>query len=170
MNQTKSLFLAAIICLIGCNSPGSEKNVAEDYDKSLADGLTSLKDASQFEKLFPKSEHFISYYTGDGTHIWNSKAGLYGRYVLSMQVEIKIDRNTHKVSANGEPKFYLNEVTSVKQLPDGRASISYDGAQVTFGREKWQLLIQRNGDLSVLGFTPKTDAPVSGFEAVWKKS
>lgn len=171
MTAPKSILLSAIICLVGCYLLGSDKNVAEDYAKSLADGLTSLENASQFEKLFPKSEHFISYYTAIyGTPTWNSKAGIYGRYVLTMQFEIKVDRNTYKVSAMGEPKFYLDEVTSVERLKDGRADIHYDGIHIMFGQDKWQLLIQHNGDLSVFGITPKTDAPVSGFEAVWKQA
>jgi hypothetical protein len=73
------------------------------------------------------------------------------------------------VKAKSEPAYFLREVSAVDVLPDGRASLTYDGdSQRHFGPEQWKALERAGGDLSVLGFTVKREQPVPNLAAHWR--
>jgi len=138
--------MIAVLAISACSD--SLKN----YDKTVSDGTASIPFAAQFEKLFPHSRHFITHYSGrEGPQItWNSHTGIADRYILTMQIPITVDRSAGRVTSFGAPKFYLNEVTDVSQLPDGRFKISY-GRAIPFGVPEWQSFCEKHGDLSVFG-------------------
>ena len=124
-----------------------------------------------FEKLFPGSEHFISYYTGQaGTPRWNSKTLIHGRYILSMQFDITVDTAGTKVTAAAAPQFQLREVISAVPSPSGQTSITYNPASHRdFGPEEWKALETSGGDLSTLGIEVIRDQPVPNLAAVdWR--
>lgn len=156
----RAIILLAFVVLTGCSQPHWE-----NYDLTIANGKASIPSAAQFQELFPKSRHFITYYTGrEGPSVWNSKAGIGNRYVLSMQFPITLDRANARVTTFGNPKFVLNEVTNVSQLPDGRYSILY-GQQINFERDTWQKFVTSRGDLSVLGLSEPIQ-PTSRFDEI----
>jgi hypothetical protein len=96
------LVLGPIILSVSCSHKG--------YDQALESGLETIPYASEFNQFFPGSDNFISYYTGQaGEPIWNSKAGLYGRYILSLQVKITFDETRTKIIGLDDPQFYLSE-------------------------------------------------------------
>ena len=151
----RTLPLITALIITGC----SDAHI-ENYPKTVSDGLTSIPSAAEFAALFPQARHTISYYTDEyGTPTWNSKAGIADRYILTMQIPVTLDRAAGRVTSSGVPQFYLNEVTSASQLPDGRFQISY-GRNIRFGAPEWQSFRDKHGDLSVFGITtPITPIP-----------
>jgi hypothetical protein len=150
----------------GCGTSGRD-----DYARTVASAIGTEPNVRSFDALFPNGEHFISYFTGlAGQPLWNSKAGLYGRYVLTMQFDVALDRKAGTLTASGQPEFHLVEVESITALPDGRAEIRYGPTQEQFGPVEWRKLVESGGDLSVLGIDVKKEQPVAGFEAHWRES
>jgi len=124
----------------------------------------------QFHSLYPQAVFFITHFAAEKTtpH-WNSKVGLFGRYELELQFDLKIDKKKWTATAEGPPKFYFTAVSSV-ELRSGRIdSLNYDSSsQRNFGLEKWKELVAAKGDLNVLGITPIKDKPFEGFDRYWK--
>ena len=144
----RALPLIAALMVTGC----SDAHI-ENYPKTITDGLTSVSYAAEFAALFPQGRHTISYFTGEnGSPTWNAKAGIADRYILTMQIPVTLDRAAGRVTSFGTPQFYLNEVTAVAQLPDGRFQISY-GRNIRFGVTEWQSFREKHADLSVFGIS-----------------
>ena len=155
------LLLIVPLLLAGCGRSAST------YTQAVANAVKSEPNVVAFEKLYPGSEHFISYFTGrHGTPRWNSKALIHGRYVLTMQFDVSIDSSGTQVTAASAPQFYLVEVSSVTTSPGGQTSVSYNGgSQRQFGVEEWKTLEASGGDLSSLGAEVKRDQPVPNLAA-----
>ncbi len=136
--------------------------------KAIEDGRTAIPYARQFHDLFPAAEASFSYFTGEmGPPTWTSKVGLHGRYVLTLKVEVTFNAARTRIVRYGEPVFHLVEVTRIVPAgPDHNAAILY-GSQISFGRKEWSRLVERQGDLAVLGMAILKDRPVDGFEQYW---
>jgi len=144
----RAISLIAALAISGCS------DALKNYDRTVSDGTASIAFAAQFKELFPQSRHFITHYTGrEGPPItWNSNTGVADRYILTMQIPITLDRSAGRVTSFGTPKFYLNEVSGISQLPAGHFKISY-GRSIQFGIPEWQSFREKHGDLSVFGIT-----------------
>src|SRR5688572_24499156 len=60
--------------------------------KVVGSGRTTIPVVREFDRLFQRPAHSISYYTGThGPTTWNSKVKLHGRYVLTMQFPISLN-------------------------------------------------------------------------------
>jgi hypothetical protein len=163
MHPWRLLIIIALL-LAGCGRS------AATYKQAVANAVKSEPNVMAFEKLYPNSEHFISYFTGThGTPRWNSKALIHGRYVLTMQFDVAIDSSGTQVTAASPAQFVLVEVSSVTTPPSGQTSVSYDGtSQRQFGVQEWKALEASGGDLSSLGIAVKRDQPVPNLGAHWK--
>jgi hypothetical protein len=156
--------LIGIFCfgLSGCGKV-SDRELVYRQDVLVNNALKDLPLLASFKSRYPHSEHFISYVTGEnGRTTWNSKALLFGRYILHMTAPAIIDRKSLKVSLEGEPAFQLREVTSITPLPDGRQQAFY-GKTVKFSADDWRRVEASEGDFGVLGIQLKKDKPVPGF-------
>ena len=164
--------MRAGLCIIGVAifALGScQKYTQADYDIALKNGTASLDVAREFNALFPDSNNFISYYTGQyGDPRWNSKVGLHGRYVLTVQFDLKFDSSRHMPARTSDPEFYLVEASQLDRTPDGRLSISYSDNQIRFGMEDWKKLIAARGELSAIGYSTNESNPHDGFAEVWQ--
>src|SRR5437660_1287689 len=140
------------------------------YAEALKDGKKTIPYAREFNELFPKAWNFYSYYTGEArTPVWNSMVGLYGRYTLTMRVDVSFDKSRKKVVSYGKPKFQLLEVEEIEPLPQGRAEIHLrTEGQRDFGEEEWKKLVEAKGDFEAIGITLIKDKPVKGFDQHWK--
>lgn len=158
------LTLIIPLLVAGCGRSGAT------YNQAVASAVSSEPYVVAFDKLYPGSEHLISYFAGQhGTPQWNSKALIHGRYVLTMQFDVSIDSSGTQVTAASPPQFHLVEVSGVTTSPGGQTSISYDGAfQRQFGIQEWKTLEASGGDLSSLGIEVKRDQPVPNLAAHWK--
>ena len=89
-----------------------------------------------------------------------------GRFELSLQVPVRVDYKTNKVTLAGSPTFWLHAVSRVEQLTDGRQVADYDGAlQREFHEDKWDELVSSEFDLSVIGIPVAEVREVKGFKA-----
>ncbi len=146
------------------------------YGQTVINGRRTIPYAQQFSELFTNRQEFISYYTGAfGPQTWNSKAGLYGRYVLSMQMRIRMDKTGTNIVNFEPPSFLLREITRIRNSPKdpgGGGQLLLDGVPQStrrFSAAEWEQLVKSRGDLSVLGFQVDTNHPVQGFELNWKR-
>lgn len=140
------------------------------YKLAVADGVKNVPVVAEFNRLFDGANNSISYYTGEyGSPEWNSKVGLYDRYVLTMQAKIELDEARTGIVSFGEPRFTLVEVEHLSRQPDGTHSISYAGNQVNFGLAEWRKLVEAGGDFLAVGVTLHKDRPLPQFSVVWKE-
>ena len=166
-----ALFIMVMVC--GCKKPMhgflKASYTQEDYDMALASGISGIEVVREFESLYPDAEHFITYYAKErGGSKWNSKVGLLGRYVLTVQFPIDFDESRHIPSLSGEPKFHFTEVESIDTLPDGRHLTKYKGSSLHIGAKEWDVLTENQGRLESIGVDVKSSGPVPGFETEWK--
>lgn len=150
---------------ISANPPAgsalSDSELIQKHDEIVKQAIQQNELPASFARRFPGGLSFISYIAG-ASPIWNSKAPLFNRYVITMQVPAKIDRSTRQLSLIGEPKIYLNEVESIKVLSDGRQNISY-GKNWRLDTEDSLKLLQNNEPLENLGIELIKNSPVPGF-------
>ena len=96
---------------------------------------------------------------------WNTEVYFDGRYCLTMQVIVKVDRQFSKiVEVVGEPKFYLIETESVELLKDGRVAANAGSQQYEFGLSDWNKVVAAKGDLSAIGIHLKRNQAVAHFD------
>lgn len=144
--------------------------MTKDYSKALDHGLTTIPVARQFQELYPGSHNSYAHYAGvENTPELQCQTLLYGRYELTLQIEVKFDDQRVKVISFGEPRFFLKEVQSVTPLSDGRFYISAGELQMRFGAREWEKIFNAHGDVSVLGVKLVKDKPIPNLEAWWKK-
>jgi hypothetical protein len=139
------------------------------YELASSNGLKTIPYATQFATLYPDSKHSYTYYTGaKGSPVWNSTTGLYGRYILSMEVDVSFDSSRTTVVSYGSPTFLLKEIASTSVEPNGNFSYRAGETQVRFGEAEWSNLVEHNGDLSSLGIQVKKDSPITEFDRCWR--
>jgi hypothetical protein len=136
----------------------------DEYTATIRSAATAIPVAAQMEALFHEIDHFITHY-GSGFEnkpkMWNSEAFFGGRYILTMQVMVKVDYAHHRVIPVGKPTFYLHEVKSVENVTEGQYAQSF-GRTLTFDTETWERLQEARGDFTAIGFEPNPIA-VPGF-------
>ena len=138
-----------------------------EYSKALNDALVNVPYARDFKKSFPLSRESFSSFTGKrGQPTLICMAGLYGRYVLRVDVEVTFDSSRTKVISYGDPIFCLVEVIGISALPDGRVAITSKSIK-EFGEELWKAIVEHGGDFSSVGIELTKDDPVPGFDQHW---
>src|SRR5579862_2873715 len=91
----------------------------DKYRLALLSGRTAIPVVADFTRLLPNSLHLITYYTGEkGQTTWTSTAGVYGRYELSVQMDITLNADRTKIVAHTAPMFHLAEIN--RAWVDGR--------------------------------------------------
>jgi hypothetical protein len=144
--MSKLPFLFVLCFLVSCSHrvglkqandlKGAQEKAAlqsQRYDLAIAYGKKSIPIVMEFHRLFGDAVSSISYYTGEAEdREWNSKVGLYERYILTMQFKIELDDTRTKISRFAEPRFDLIEVESISPQSNGTYVIKY-GRQVRFG-------------------------------------
>lgn len=95
--------------------------------------------------------------------MWTSEVGLYQRYVLTLQFDIQIDKSKPSIVVLREPRFVLNEVTSVREDTNGGYQITF-GEDWKFSRSKWVRVYQKGGDLNAIGISIEEHKPVANFD------
>lgn len=127
--------------------------------------------ARDFRKLYPQSVGFFSLFDSEGrTSIWNSKVGLYGRYLLRMRIRLVLGKSGVRPERTSLPEFTLLEVESIVKEKDGAVHYRFrNDSQKDFGELDWNRLVRAGGDLSVIGVDRRPDAePMPLFEENWK--
>jgi hypothetical protein len=129
---------------------------------ATGNGTTELEPVREFVDLFPGAEHQITNFTGDnGQEIWTSTVGLNGRYILSVQVPIRLDWSRRHVTDSGPADYTFQEIESVQAA---------DVVHITtkeyrrFGPAEWKKLYRSHGDLRALGIEVITDRPIAHFD------
>lgn len=160
MLRLRSIPILICLAVSACDSANkttAEKNAVADIDE-----------VRQFAAMFPNARHFISYYTGSkGDPRWNSKAGVHGRYIVSMQFGIDFDPSRTKPRRISPPVFQLLEISRIEEKPAGEFDVGNSTNQITFGLNEWNRLWESNGDLTVLGIKTVTNQPLKHFDEVW---
>lgn len=157
------LFLLLVVVVAG------RKHSPWGYRMVLHDGLHVIPYVREFGELYPDSQYHISYFTGQfGKTTWISKVGLYGRYILTMEVPIEPNFWRTGIEEYGSPHFILLEVESV--IMEGKSVRGYNAGktQKHFGENEWQAIVDRGGDIGALGIPVTRDRPLEGFDRCWR--
>jgi hypothetical protein len=175
----KALISLFPLCIAGCRertpptvvlNPQTVHRMQDNYNIALQSGIHGQLYPGQFNRLFPQADNVISYYSGEaGQPRWTSSVGEFGRYVFRMTVLVDFDAARTNIVSTGKPSFYLYEILSIGTTPNGRPYLNIN--QLTkdpLSSSSWRHLLESKGDFSVLGFSLKTNAPVSGFESFWR--
>ena len=147
--------------VLGCTRR-SDRELVQRHDEIVAYATSDVPEFKAFKQCFPESRSFISYITGqNGDPTWNSKAPLFGRYMLEMTVPIRIDRETFRVTPTASPDFTFREISDISNA-SGREVISYAGA-IPFSLADWEKLKAAQGDFDKIGIQLKKNQPVPNF-------
>jgi hypothetical protein len=154
---------AAILLMLGVT--GLEKwrqfVLLDQHDEIVERTLQQNELAGSFARNFPGGTSFITYIAGESP-IWNSKAPLYGRYVIGIQMAAKVDHRNGQVDLVGGPEIYIHEIESISGRPGGGNRIRY-GKNWRLNIEDTLNLLQKHKTLENFGITLTKDAPVPGF-------
>ena len=133
----------------------------------LDHGRDTAPEIAEFKRLFPNFEHET--YAGEpecqGDERREFTAGIHGRYVLQMNIDITFGPSG-AIASYSKPQFLLLEVSSVSH--SGRStSVRYSDNQRRFGLADWKKVLGSGGDLGVLGIEIEKDRPVAEFKKVF---
>lgn len=166
IRRLTSMPVLACLTVAGC-----DVNTAGKKAEAESNAVSGITEVTQFDAMFPNSDHFISHYTGrKGDSLWNSKAGVHGRYVVVLTFKIDFDPSRTKPKRISPPLFYLREISRIESKPDGTFDATYRSNQIEFGIDEWTRLRESGGDLSVLGIRAVVDQPLKNFDEVWPRS
>jgi hypothetical protein len=134
------------------------------HDAALRNGVSEIEPIKQFAEMYPEAEHTISHFSaGDGSESWTSTVGLHGRYVFTVQVDVRLNWSLRHVASFGTAKYVLNEIESVGLGTSGQASITTKDSW-HFGPDRWEAVYHARGDLRALGIDVITDRPIPHFD------
>jgi hypothetical protein len=159
--KTCAVFVT-LVCLCSCDEHSTIN--MEHYRQVVQSGVTKLPEPLQMEALFGKGDHFISSLNRNGTHDWNSEVFFGGRYTLTMQVEVKTDKDFSEVTeVTGRPSFVLTEACRIVVSSNRVAGADFSN-DWKFREDDWKKVVDANGDFSVIGIKMKTSEPLDGFD------
>jgi hypothetical protein len=135
-----------------------------NYEAAIKSGRATIPWVSAFQHLYPDAQHYITHYNiKGGNRSWGSRAYLYGRYEIGMEIpNVTFDASDRNVTGWGQPKFFVVEVTKVDVE---KRSIEH-GQGVQFGPDKWRDLEAAKGDPSAVGIKVVKTDPVPNFDFV----
>jgi hypothetical protein len=146
--------------------PGcGRRNTVADYTQTVRSAATNVPVALEMERQFGDADHFITEYGfDDDPKQWNTEVFFGGRYILTMQVMVKVDYSMNSVTQLGEPTFYLFECETISVEPNGRLRVHHDpDGQVAFGNDEWSTLRDSGGDFARIGVAIHPE-PVKNFD------
>ncbi len=131
-------------------------------EQMVASGYRMIPQAKQIDDLFGPAWHRVSNYREPDTAEWQTEALFGGRYEMWMTVTVRIDRRSGSViQVIGEPRFLLLEVQRIERS----GAVAYPAMnQHEFGADKWQQVVNANGDFSVIGIQLNRNNPVPGWQ------
>jgi hypothetical protein len=144
---------------LGCSlDPGMQS-----YNAVHGAARETIPAALEIEETFgPQVDHFITHYgIRSARNIWNTEAFFGGRYMLTMQVDVRIDYSRRQVVPTDAPTFFLHEVISVDVLSDGQQHTRF-GRSWEIGVDDWQVVYSNGGDFSRIGIV-LDDTATPGF-------
>jgi hypothetical protein len=141
-------------------------------ERAVKSALKFLPAALQIERMFstsdkkqvfPFTDHFFSTYEFNGKDsvlrkTFVTEAYFGGRYQLTMQADIKLDRNDKVITKLwSQPTFVLRELESV-ETPQGfyHPDVPRWRREDRFDLEAWNKVVAADGDFSVIGITIDT--------------
>ena len=145
----------------------NEKWSAQEH-RMVVNGRRTIACLRQFTTLFPTNIQFFVYSTeAMGPHIWTLQTGLYGRYLLRMQVWFKVDATGTNLLSYDPPTLLLSVYDdappSTRGLSEGRVF-----RERTLPASDWTKLVAARGDLAAIGLNLWTNHPIKGFEQEWR--
>lgn len=138
------------VAILACTLAGCGNRTHANMQLAIADTIQTEPYVSDFNRFYPGTEHFISYYSGDyGEPTWNSVVTIKQKYRLTMQYQLDVDSSGKKTQRVTDPHFYLNIIKSTQATPGGGSRTSFSGG-TDFGPDRWQEIIDANGDVTVV--------------------
>ena len=161
--MSKIHFLLCCILMSGC---GPSK---DSYVKTVKSGIKIIPHVDQITALFTNApiDHLITEFGFDIKKpvVWNTIVYFDGRYVLTYQVDVRVDyKDDTVVGITSKPKFYLWEVTDVFDKTTDHVGAKYSRGGGEFGETEWNKVFAAKGDFSVIGIAINTNSPVPGFD------
>src|SRR3954470_1349241 len=102
-----SVVALSAVCASCVNYESQADKGMKAYEAALSSGIHGNSYPGQFNRLYPDAVNFISYYSGEiGKPVWSSKTGLYQRYLLTLQVPIRLNSDRTKIISADKPTFY----------------------------------------------------------------
>jgi len=133
----------------------------------VADGYRKIPYLREFTDLFPTNIEF-RLFSLKKPQLWVIQTGLYGRYLLRMEVLFKVDSTWTNIVSFESPSMHLitydDHPPSDRGFSEGRAF-----SERNFTASDWTNLVAAKGDLAALGFKAWTNSPIKNFDAEWRR-
>ncbi|MFK7788435.1 MAG: hypothetical protein AB8C95_02935 [Phycisphaeraceae bacterium] len=145
MSRFVLISLPVFLLIIGCN-----KRTPANMQTAIADTVQNEPQVTEFHRLYPNAEHFITYYTPRyGDPIWNSKVTIDSRTELTMQFDIDLDRTGLVMTRTTTPKFHILTTKKITKQPNGQTVIHH-GPGMELGPDEWKQIVASDGDVGVV--------------------
>jgi hypothetical protein len=169
MKRLLSLLLAPLVLINGCGPSNSLLVEMEKLNNELVSKAESdIPAVRELHALFPfAATKLYSERFKKGTSSIQVTDVIFDRYLLTMDVNIEVDRNARSITSYGTPMITLVEVTSFVVLEDGRLKSEY-GVNYRISPQQWEKIIKAGGQFSVAGFEVNTNDPVASIEELKK--
>jgi len=168
MRTNRQIATGLLVSLLAMSCSSDINFSMTGYKKAVRSGLSKIPEARQIEELLGDSDHCISYHGSRAVgNDWNTEVYFYKRYVLLMQVPVRMGYEFDEVlEVLDQPKFYLVEVRSIKYYGSqpGATIEQGDDWPYPFTAEEWAKVYEARGDFSVIGIDLKKDQPVKDFD------
>ena len=169
-----------------CALPSVASNwVRPEDEESLIAHVKSFPQAREFVAAYPRAKlgrvshpHDVVYTPETEQEVEETlyaryTVGLYGRYVLTMAVPLKLAEDRVHLAFVGQPTFGIQEVENVAieyvdNLPRGSAHIRYTTFSTTFGYDQFKEVQEHQGDFGTIGIKLDKHAPIEDFDRAWK--
>ena len=165
LKARRMLALGFSLALFSCNRLSmSDRALIQKQDEIVAAAQATVPQFKAFAERFAETRSFISYITGnEGQPTWNSKAPLYGRYVVDMKSPVTIDRDTFVVTPKGEVAIEIREIIQVVQPQGENPRIIYGKTRKLTAHESNRLLMEAV-TFDQLGIILDEKNPTPGFD------
>jgi hypothetical protein len=174
MKETMKSYGSALVHLLflglllsgGCQKPREVREGAAIQNLHKENSF-----AAEFRRVYPEAVGYFTHYEDNyGPMTWHARVGIRGRFLLEMKLEVETSPDRLHFPDFRPPQFTLIEAESATKSAGGNLRVKYKtDSQIDFGVREWRALVEKNGDLSVLGIGAGTEPPIPDFDAVWKE-
>lgn len=160
-------FAILLACLLGIASKSftAEVEWTEHMELLFEQAPKVIPSVRDFRSTFSQAT-IESFENLGGAHV-ALRAGLYGRYLVSLEVPVTLRRNGKPIKSWGEPKIEIYESGKITVAADDQGYQMDWISERKLSAKQFQTLKEHHGDFSAIGIELIRDQPVKDFDRVW---
>lgn len=162
MHTAKRIVCLSILSLFTACGPSVTEleNAENELIRKATIDIPCLKGYRAMFPTPPILMHSDWYKTGNA--IMQAQGVFHDRYLLMLQIRVRVDPKKRMITGFDAPSITLDEVESVSGSAEGPLKIDH-GDSRTISSEQWNKIVASGGLVSAAGIPAKTNEPVAGI-------